>query len=506
MKMKPRTAKIVSLIFMLILSFNMVACGGKSSIGNMLGDNTTTVGTPNQSQGENKSSSLGTVEGAPQSGFGIFTYHNFRYEGNFENGKPNGRGVLYWLESDHAMQQVTGEWINGYADGEIEYIVISLNSPNIWTYVFSVENGRVPTAIAVQPLETSQAMDFTPDRLFGVPPWVEVRTNPNMEPPAGSGNYTEEIRFAIANQGREYALRLTLPNLQENIASGYYSDVDIWFNEGSISINLQEDEHNRIFISTQYSVVHFEDNDILLSFIMPPDKPMAWGANDTFTIELAGGRERAVFGKYEFHAVDVTKPIEQLLPIAKLSELVIDPSSINLRAKNNGDGTMSFIYTDTSIKPDYIIPWDWIEKDGDFLLFADWQITGHYARDPNAVAIGAKFTFATLYDDDTVGFGLIRSYYSPPLGVAWEDFNRWESITIHMEEAVSLGYNTVMAIIVDENGLTAKWTQGFEQGFSFDDIIVFGLDIHFDFSGRTGVHRFYQKEVSVWLEMSDIME
>ena len=242
-------------------------------------------------------------------------------------------------------------------------------------------------------------------------------------------NNAEQIALAIAHDGgREYALRLTLPNLQENIASGYYSDVDIWFNEGSISINLQEDEHNRVFISTQYSVVHFEDNDILLSFVMPPDKPMAWGANDTFTIELAGGRERTVFGKYEFHAVDITKPIEQLLPIAKLSELVIDPPSINLKAKNNGDGTMSFIYTDTSIKPDYIIPWDWIEKDGDFLLFADWQITGHYARDPNAVAIGAKFTFATLYDDDTISFGLIRSYYSPPLGVAWEDFNRWESI------------------------------------------------------------------------------
>jgi hypothetical protein len=174
---------------------------------------------------------------------------------------------------------------------------------------------------------------------------------------------------------------------------------------------------------------------------------------------------------------------------------------MNLRATNNGDGTMSFVFTDTSIKPEYIYPWDWVQKDGIAYVDAYWAITGHYQRHADAVAIGSEFGFHTGFSPV---YGIIIGYHNQ--GVPWHDFNRWEQMTVNIEEEIRHSYPSDIEIIVDENGMTATWTQNFESGFSFDDIVVFGLDISFNFYGLAESEAvLYRNRIDIWLEMSDVM-
>ena len=215
MKMKLRIAKILSLIFILAISLNLTACGGKSSIGNILSDTTPPPSSeisnqteePNQQQGQQETDtpstviidlSEGTYEGELDenglfTGWGVWNYpkYNIRYEGYFENGAPNGEGTMYEYPDDywvHVTQQ--GQWVNGIAHGELKISAYGLYGENrdkeqIETVVFEVVNGSTPSNIIV-PVETNMeinidnppTMEISSESVYGVPPWVFAHNSP----------------------------------------------------------------------------------------------------------------------------------------------------------------------------------------------------------------------------------------------------------------------------------------------------------------------------------------
>ena len=132
----------------------------------------------------------GTYEGeynasGQRHGYGIWTYYNYRYEGSWTNGMPNGEGTLYrvsmtrWTDNiDYELRtSIGGHWVNGFANGTIEMN----NHADIpgqqydYTYHFEVENGRYTTGGYIYDDYGSHPYSVSEDIIVaGVPPWADV--------------------------------------------------------------------------------------------------------------------------------------------------------------------------------------------------------------------------------------------------------------------------------------------------------------------------------------------
>lgn len=116
----------------------------------------------------------GLFEG-DMNGYGVWSFANYTYEGDFLNGVPNGAGTLSLVSSvdGKLVITITGTWIDGYADGEITYVQGN-NAPAI----FPVSRG-VPTV--TQPTNTgSVGIALSEDDLIGVPPWVNMQSSGSL--------------------------------------------------------------------------------------------------------------------------------------------------------------------------------------------------------------------------------------------------------------------------------------------------------------------------------------
>ena len=205
MKMKPRIAKILSLIFILAISLTMVACGGISTVGDMLGDNILpsleipSSEEPNQQQGQRETDtqapnvidlSEGTYEGKLDenglfTGWGVWIYANLRYEGNFVDGVPNGEGTLFSNKDSH-ITTYQGQWVNGAAHGEI---IQTLNEPQIThSYKITFDIG-IPQAKTYTSIQNSEIqLIITESHCVGIYPWASFYyVNYSLQPPDGSG-------------------------------------------------------------------------------------------------------------------------------------------------------------------------------------------------------------------------------------------------------------------------------------------------------------------------------
>ena len=189
-----------------------------------------------------------------RSGYGTWIYHNFRYDGYWENDMPNGEGVLYQALDDHTefISVTRGTFTDGLANGEVTYYHLE-NYSNTWdgpyyshlspnqterrAHRFQVENGY--------PLKDETLLDRTEqqtpveihadDLLAGVPPWADVSVNP-APPPRGT-NYDTDVRGRLMG---EYGSNLSFYTYQSlsrfTIRDGsvYYSSSGNSQNAGAI--------------------------------------------------------------------------------------------------------------------------------------------------------------------------------------------------------------------------------------------------------------------------------
>jgi hypothetical protein len=217
--------KLPLLMLALVLALTLAACGGGNTTSttppaNNNPTNTPAVNTPSGNDNANTpadstpsvndntlqvhnpaptDTSLpdgGTFEG-DANGYGVWIYHNNRYEGYFVDGVPNGEGVLYAAyectgshdgNTFHATLVVTrGTFVNGYAHGMITYSLYHCNG------MITTWNLEMDMGYSVKPNEPMTAIDgestiiLGADDLMAVPPFVEnVYTDPNIAPPDAS--------------------------------------------------------------------------------------------------------------------------------------------------------------------------------------------------------------------------------------------------------------------------------------------------------------------------------
>lgn len=132
-------------------------------------------------------------------GFGVWVYHNFRYEGYFKDGLPNGDGVLYQAKpmpadrEDNLLYAATvitqGTFINGYANGPVAHTWY-MEQGDVHTWRFEMDMGY-STMIGRQVIADDGVTDLTVDAdyLIAVPPFADnVHTYPNISAPRGESN------------------------------------------------------------------------------------------------------------------------------------------------------------------------------------------------------------------------------------------------------------------------------------------------------------------------------
>ncbi len=137
----------------------------------------------------------GTYEGeydaaGKRSGQGTWTYHNFRYVGQWDNDMPNGQGTLYesWVFDDgtgNAVDVVQGHWVDGFADGPIWTASYYWNGDRVSSNVYygNVAKGFVPEDTSFYGVwrredgtikEAVESPVYKEQLWGGVPPWARV--------------------------------------------------------------------------------------------------------------------------------------------------------------------------------------------------------------------------------------------------------------------------------------------------------------------------------------------
>jgi len=157
-----------------------------------------------------------------RSGWGVWTYHNYLYVGNWENDMPNGEGTLYegWATTNGQIEGTDvyrGHWVDGFADGlimQLSYYTVEGFSYST-VYYFSVVKGFVETNTTAVGLSGRMMADeevlavdqsYTKDWVIaGVPPWADANINTSAQVLDVPHEEVDEIYASITEAAAEDA-------------------------------------------------------------------------------------------------------------------------------------------------------------------------------------------------------------------------------------------------------------------------------------------------------------
>ena len=530
--------KIISVILILIITISLAAC---STPGSNINDNRN-PNTPS-TNGNLGSSGDGAYEGeydadGKRSGYGVWLYHNYRYEGHWKNDLPNGEGILYVslaTQPNIVYDVFEGNWVDGLAHGSITLNAVMPPYDNTSFFIFDVNMGTpLEERIIAIDDEYETRRDIS-GKTFGVPPFANVPTDPSLLPinPDGSTpTYTppindDEVSLVVAKgfEEREIIFRLTVPELHKLMEIDISSDIQIMFGNGlQVSVFLIEEETNyndrEDFNSSHYGNIfrdtsgedryvrgYFDGNQIIISAYIPDNKSYDWNTLDNFDVyiqSLKSSIGEVTHETYSFHKSDIGVHIHEILPdMYSLREYGVhyDAETISLKAKNNGDNTLTFTFKDTSVKQNYYYPWEYWQLELASLMRYFCTVDGKLSYDPRdeEVAITSNFQFVR-----DIGSGISKWVYENP----------WNTNIVNMEQAFfgidsfsSSIYPDGIKLTIDENGLTAVWTTNFLPGYSLDDIVVFAIILSNDVFGDSVY--FTNPEymwTMIYFEVEDVME
>jgi hypothetical protein len=189
-----KTIRIIALAITLVMLLSAAACGNS---------NTPSGGTPTPSPTPSQSGTTeptGTQEptttpddsggvdcniiGCPHDGYGVYQYNNiWRYEGEWKDCKPNGQGTVF-IDGSEQYQEITGNYIDGYADGTITvFMIMRDNNNDETTYSVDVVMGNSTVAevegVSVAHGKVSMVVNL---RTWGMYPW-NIGETPKTLPP-----------------------------------------------------------------------------------------------------------------------------------------------------------------------------------------------------------------------------------------------------------------------------------------------------------------------------------
>ncbi|MCL2254822.1 MAG: hypothetical protein FWC09_10300, partial [Lachnospiraceae bacterium] len=244
-----------------------------------------------------------------------------------------------------------------------------------------------------------------------------------------------------------------------------------------------------------------------------------WDALNEFHVVISRGVNEGFY----FNKSDVEVPLSQILPgVADLRTFGVDRSAVSLNAIDNGDGTLTFTLKDTSAKSMYMYPWSWIDySDAHYEIYSGmeckWHVAGHLSYDPRSdVAIYSDFGFGRSVGYNTGDSTRPGNWKQMMVDMALEIMGEAAiepPIDPNSPRAPILdtgpNYNDVsdsLSVTVDENGLTATFTQSFLSGYTLDDVAAFRVVLLYRVSGSAFGHKFIDVEESFGFEVSDVIE
>lgn len=126
-------------------------------------------------------------------GQGVWIFDNYRYEGSFVNGVPEGEGTMVEANEPPTEQQpsqiyvdivmVKGQWSKGFGTGKIE-LTWKLLSGQEETWKIDVVDGCVSEGGQFESEQDSTPMQFDAGTcIAGIPPWAPIITNPDLPAP-----------------------------------------------------------------------------------------------------------------------------------------------------------------------------------------------------------------------------------------------------------------------------------------------------------------------------------
>jgi len=297
------------IIFVLIISFILNACGGKSSIGNILGDTTDVTNNTSTNTGTGEQNTL-----PPKPKNGEFWYADI-ISSNWRN--PTDVIGFFLLYAGDTLETITPNIANIYLfiDGEA-HDILSLNpqpprlsgEDTVYQYIFDreyIENATYKVELELDGVKIiSQTMTLT----------------------AGASNTvtivsSAEPAFAFSTEGDGIVFRITTPNLQDILSSDVDCSWTIHFELGGEQWSAQVSKYgNRRFVGPantgledrEVPIVFTEQNDMYIVF-------PAYGDISGITMisyPLANGSNKEInFNKAEMHI-----PLSQIITPADPNE------------------------------------------------------------------------------------------------------------------------------------------------------------------------------------------
>ncbi len=219
-----------------------------------------------------------------------------------------------------------------------------------------------------------------------------------------------------------------------------------------------------------------EGDMIKMIFRVPEEAGFDWSAINEFEVDYPVATDGAVNSMTVKKADAEVDPATLGLP-TPLSELSTKNANISISTKDNSDGTITITYNDSTVKPEYIYPWEWFEKDS--FAYSNYRITIQGKSSEGDVL------YASLNGD------------GKKLGSSDTNYESWDSMIFSVTDLLkkddtsdSSDALSDVASTIDENGMTLVWTVKPYDGRIANEITEFAVELDYYVSGSSYSEQF----------------
>lgn len=314
-------------------------------------------------------------------------------------------------------------------------------------------------------------------------------------------NASEKIAFsAVQLAEKDFMFVLTLPELEKYKAldSNVYASIYIRFGENNemmiVPNGYEGNQDYRIrlggFIGGEegydcYMAGEMVEDTVKVIFRVPEEAGFDWDAINEFVISYPIDTQ-GLTTSVTLKKTEVEVSPNQLASPTPLNELNIDDAVISISAKDNGDNTVTLTYNDSSITPEYIYPWEWVDKDMSANMTYTWSILGAASdnRDDRVFE-------SNIYNESKK-----FTYGASNIGL-------WNGMTVNIADMFRNNKDSDVDVYfmgpdvtatVDDSGLTLVWKETVYEGRSVEELEMFFVTLTYRVSGYNTNEEFVYTE------------
>ncbi len=321
-------------------------------------------------------------------------------------------------------------------------------------------------------------------------------------------NNSQDIKLSVAQIAeRDFIFVLKSSQLEQlaGLDRGVYTSYYINFGENNhISMSPNETSGNQFRIKLDGIIGGEEGYDCLMigkiagdtakmMFRVPEEAGFDWNKIDSFDVSYPINTE-GLTNSTTVKKADAEVDASTLEVPAPLSELSAKNANISISTKDNGDGTITVTYNDSTVKPNYIYPWDWVQRDS-------------FANSNYRIYIEAKLPEGVVFYASLYGDGGKKLRYGDM------NYDLWDGMIFNIAElyknkdtADNLDDAYILPEITstfDENGMTLVWSAKAYDGRSANDITEFKVELQYYVNGASFSEEFVNELVTFNLEATN---